>query len=100
MQSSVSFPAALGSNLWIANFLDKHRDDEGAHVSSSECESSDDDNSHEMESHVVDTVLAQSSKNEAKFQKLYRKAKADLRSKFDTLQSPYQNRTHQTEFMY
>ncbi|KAH7197111.1 uncharacterized protein B0J16DRAFT_390953 [Fusarium flagelliforme] len=62
MQGSVSFPAALGSNLWIANFLDKYRDDEGVHVSSSE---------------------SQPSKNEAKFQKLYRKATAELRSVFN-----------------
>ncbi|KAJ4137846.1 hypothetical protein NW768_003437 [Fusarium equiseti] len=62
MQGSVSFPAALGSNLWIANFLDKHRDDEGVHVSSSD---------------------SQPSKNEAKFQKLYRKATAELRSVFN-----------------
>jgi hypothetical protein len=99
MQSSVSFPAALGSNLWIANFLDKHRDDECVHASSSECKSSDYKTSHKMGSHV-NTVLAQPSKNEAKFQKLYRKATAELRSKFNTLQSPYQKRTHQTEFIY
>ncbi|RBR11594.1 uncharacterized protein FIESC28_08928 [Fusarium coffeatum] len=61
MQGSASFPAALGSNLWMANFLDNHRDDEGVHVSSSK---------------------SQPSKNEAKFQKLYHKATAELRSVF------------------
>jgi len=100
MQGSVSFPAALGSDPWIANFLETHRDDEGVHVSSSERKSSDYNKSHKMGSHVVNTVLAQPSKNEAKFQKLYRKATTELRSEFNTLQSPYQKRTHQTEFMY
>ncbi|RGP80359.1 hypothetical protein FLONG3_1508 [Fusarium longipes] len=59
MQGSASFPAALGSNIWIASFLSKHHNDDDIYVRSSE---------------------SRSSRDEDKFQKLYLKATAELRT--------------------
>ncbi|RGP70405.1 hypothetical protein FSPOR_3980 [Fusarium sporotrichioides] len=66
MQGSASFPAALGSNLWIASFLAKHRNDDDIYVRTQE---------------------TRASQNEVKFQGLYQKATTELRSVFRSTKS-------------
>ncbi|GKU12840.1 unnamed protein product [Fusarium langsethiae] len=66
MQGSASFPAALGSNLWIASFLAKHRNDDDIYVRTQE---------------------PRASQNEVKFQGLYQKATTELRSVFRSTKS-------------
>ncbi|OBS26384.1 hypothetical protein FPOA_00325 [Fusarium poae] len=66
MQGSTSLPAALGSSKWIASFLAKNRSDDDIYVR---------------------THSPRSSQNEVKFQGLYQKATAELRTVFRSTKS-------------
>ncbi|KAG5794363.1 hypothetical protein H9Q69_006607 [Fusarium xylarioides] len=61
MQGSASYPAALGSNKWIARFLARHRYDDGIYVR---------------------TSTRASSPQEAKFRDFVKKSKAELKNVF------------------
>ncbi|XEU97798.1 hypothetical protein FSHL1_003084 [Fusarium sambucinum] len=66
MQGSSSLPAALGSSKWIASFLAKNRSDDDIYVR---------------------TQSPRASHNEVKFQRLYQKATAELRTVFRSTKS-------------
>ncbi|KAG8352895.1 hypothetical protein FVEN_g9252 [Fusarium venenatum] len=66
MQGSSSLPAALGSGKWIASFLAKNRNDDNIYAR---------------------TQSPRASQNEVKFQELYQKATAELRTVFRSTKS-------------